>query len=1008
MPKLLAPRQGLPKALLLFLTFLLLNGLSLFAQTAGTIKGVVKDQSGNPIPGVTVEVKGTDKGTTTNGNGAFSIKASASATLVFSSVGFAHQEVKVDGQVDVTVTLSTTDTHLNDVVVIGYGTQRRKDITSAISTIDVKDEASRPVVSTSEILEGKAPGVQVVQPSGAPGSDFSIRVRGISSPNGSEPLYVIDGVVVENTTGLDPNSIVSISVLKDAAAAGIYGSAGSTKGVVLITTKSGVKGKTQTSVTGYTGVQQIAKKLDMLNGTQYLALMNDEYANAGMSLPNIPSSYNATNNWQDLVYHTAPQTGANATFSGGTDKGTWLLGLSLLNQDGIIRTSNYDRYAVTFKLDQKMNDWLSVGAHVNYSRSNNVGITDGASAQHGGTVLAALTTPPIVPVINSQGIYVPNFDGTANPIGNLYDNTNKKIANNVLGDVHGEVKLPFNLKYRTQFGVMMQNFDYNYFLNPFNNAYGISVQGQASNESQEIFRYDWDNTLSWSHSFGKSNIEAVVGSSLNDEKYYDNNQSGEGFATASVPTLNAASDNKNVSSDLTEWTNLSYFGRVLYSYADKYLFTGTFRRDGSSLVGIDNPWGNFPAFSVGWRVSNEDFMKNIRFIQDLKLRAGWGETGNLPPPNLTTYPSYTALNPGAPYPFGGTIEPGVTPSNPIGNTKLTWETGAQTNVGFDLTVLHSRLTFSFDYYNKLAKKLIFSETLPATSGNGDGQTLINLPGVDKNQGEEFALTGNIIKGRGFNWTSTVNLSFNKNEITGLDSTSTFYYGGIEFGGSGNSSYASIIKNGLPLGSFWGYVSQGVDPTTGNEKFKDLNGDGVIDADHDRTYLGHGAPSVVYSWINNFSYKHFGLDVLIDGVGGNKVFDATRVETEGMVGPGNASTAVLRRWEKPGDITDVPKAIYGDPGTIPNSSISTRFIESGAFLRAKALTLSYTLATEGMKRIGINGVRIYATGQNLFTITGYKGYNPEVNQQGQSTQAMGIDYGTYPQAKTYIFGLNVDL
>ena len=978
---------------------------------AHRITGTVTGDNNEPLAGVSIQVKGSAIGTSTNNTGQYSLTVEDSATLVVSYIGYTAKEVAVGGRDVVNVQLVTSGKALDQVVVIGYGTQRKGDITSAVSTISVKDVSARPVVSTSEVLAGKAPGVQVFQPSGAPGSDFSVRVRGLASPNGSEPIYVIDGVVAGDTKSIDPNSIESISVLKDAASAGIYGAAGSTNGVVLITTKQGSRSKTRTELSGYTGIQQITKKLPVLNGSQYLSLLQDEYTNAGKSVPSIPSAFTANNNWQDLVYHTAVQTGANASFSGGSSKGTWYLGLGYLNQDGIVHTTNFKRYSVNFKLDQNMNDWLSVGSHVSYNRSYNTTVPDGASAQHGGAVLAALTTPPIVPVKNAQGVYTTNFDGTANPVGNIYDNINGTVTNNILGDIHAEIKLPFNLKYRTQVGVSLEQYDYNYFLNPFNTAYGQSIQGTATNTSQEVFRYTFDNTLTWNKHFGQHSINAVIGTETVNEKYYNNSQSGRGFATAAVPTLNAASSNQSVYSYLTDWATLSYFGRVNYSYEDKYLFTGSLRADGSSRVGINNKYGYFPAFSGGWRVSKEDFMQNVPFIEDLKIRAGWGETGNLPPAQTTVYPSFNSLNPGAPYIFNGTTAPGVTPANPIGNPNLKWEAGQQLNVGFDLSVLKGRVSLSADYYNKKTKQLIFLETLPATTGNGDGTTLINLPGFDRNRGFEFALTGAILKTHDFDWTATLNMSFNKNVINGLDTAQTFFYGGIEYGGTGTPQYASIVKNGLPLGGFWGYKALGVDPATGNEKFADLNHDGVIDPNNDRTYLGSGLPTLVYSFVNNFTYKSFGLDLLFDGVNGNKVFDATRIETEGMSTANNASASTLHRWEKAGDVTDVPKAVFGDPaptGSVPNSSISSRFIESGAFFRLKAATLSYRLTTEGLQHIGVSGVRFYVTGQNLFTVTKYKGYNPEVNQQGTSSTALGIDYGTYPQARIYTVGLNLEL
>ena len=998
------------------LTFKVLNN-NLIVVLSSTIQrqsirvtGTVTGDNAEPLSGVSVQVKGSDLGTTTDNKGEYALTVQDTSTLVFSYIGYTTKEAAVGGQNVVNVTLSASSKALDQVVVIGYGTQRRGDITSAISTISVKDVTSRPVIDASEALTGKAPGVQVVQPSGAPGTTFTIRVRGLGSPSNAEPIYVIDGVLSMDTKTLDPNDIESVSVLKDAAAAGIYGSVGSSNGVVLITTKSGSKGKTRTEVNAYTGLQQITKKLPVLNGSQYVDLINEEYTNAGQTPPNL-STYNGNSNWQDLIYHTAMQTSGNANFSGGSQKGTWFLGMGYLDQDGIVRTSNFKRYAINFKLDQSMNNWLSVGSHVSYNRTYTTTIPDNASAQHGGTVLAALTVPPIVPVKNAAGVYEANFDGTNNPVGNIYDNTNSTATNNLLGDVHLEVKLPFNLKFRSQAGISLEQYNYNYFLNPFNNAYGISIQGQANNTTQEVLRYTLDQQLTWDRHFGDHSLNVTLVNELQNEKYYQNAQTVRGFATGDVPTLNAGTSNQTTSSIQTDWAVLSYIGRVNYAYRDKYLFTGSIRADGSSRVGINNQYGYFPAFSGGWRVSKEDFMQNVSWIDDLKVRAGWGETGNLLSTTVTDYPSYTSLNPSSPYLYGGNPAPGVSVGSPIGNPNLKWEQGQQLNLGFDVTFLRGRLTLTADYYDKKSKNLIFQQTLPATSGNNDNYTIVNLPGVDRNRGEEFSIIGDIFKTKDFSWTGTLNLGFNKNLISGLDSGTVFFYGGIEYGGGGTNQYVSVVKNGLPLGAFWGYKALGVDPTTGNEKFADLNHDGVIDPNNDRTYLGSGLPTLVYSYVNTITYKGWGLDLLFDGLHGNKVFDATRIETEGMSSANNASTTVLHRWEKPGDITNIPMAIFGDPGatnSVPNSSISSRFIESGAFFRLKAATFSYQLKSDGLQHIGVSSIRFYVTAQNLFTITQYKGYNPEVNQQGTSASSLGIDYGTYPQARTYIIGFNVEL
>jgi TonB-linked SusC/RagA family outer membrane protein len=634
-------------------------------------------------------------------------------------------------------------------------------------------------------------------------------------------------------------------------------------------------------------------------------------------------------------------------------------------------------------------------------------VPDNASANHGGVILATLLTPQLIPIENpgsvqsTQGVYADNpIDGNNNPYADIYGSTNKTTLNNLLGDVHLEVKLPFNIKYRSQFGASLENSNYNYFLNPYLTAQGINKQGSGTNTTWETFRWTWENTATWSQTFGNSTLNAVIGTTAADEKYYNNSQSGTGFATAAVPTLDAASSNFTVYSEETDWSLASYFGRLNYSYDDKYLLTGTIRHDASSKLGADHHGGFFPAVSGGWRISKESFMANNTFIDDLKVRFGWGETGNLPP---TNYNNYNTLNAGALYNFGGTNVAGVAPTNPNGNPDLKWEATRQINAGFDITVLKGRISLSADYYDKKTKDMIFEEITPATSGNGDAQTYENLPGFVLNHGFEVALTVKLVSGKDFSWSSTPNLAFNKNKVTGLPDSSVYQQGGVEFGASGTTTNISVIKNGLPVGAFWGYIAQGVNPASGNINFS-----------ANQAYMGSGLPTFVFGWSNNFTYKDFGLDVLIDGVEGNKVFNAARAETEGMgaYSVGNASTSVLRRWTHPGQVTDMPIAVYGDPNQ--NARVSTRFVESGTYARFKAATLSYNLHSDNLKNIGIHGLRFYVTAQNLFTITGYKGYNPEVNglnygPNGQlSSTILGIDDGIYPQTRTYTAGVNVQL
>ena len=992
--------------------FVLLSFATSYAQKVW-IKGVVVEKnSGDSLAGVSVTVKDGSGSTITDASGIFNLNANKGSILIFSYTGMDPLTYVVKDSQFIAIMMVQKVTDLSDVVVIGYGSQKKKDITSAISTVSVKDVSTRPITNTSEILQGKAAGVQVVQPSGEPGTDFSVRIRGISSPNGSDPLYVIDGVIATNTKSIDPNSIESISVLKDASAAGIYGAAGAINGVVLISTKKGVKGKPKTDINFYTGIQQITKKIDLLSAAQSAQMLKEAYVNVGNTFNISDSAVNSvSNNWQDLIYRNAMQTGVSAGFSGGSQSNQYYLGVGYIGQEGIMENTDRKRYFIRFNLQQSMTSWLSVGTHLAYSRSNG-NIVNGLnnSMQHGGAVLAALNINPFIPIYSpGTSFYGTGLDGSYTAVKDVYAASNKTVFNSLLGDVNAEIRLPFNLVYRTQFGVSIDNSTNDYFVSPTATVVDKANGGLASNTAQEVFRHTWENTLTYDKSFNRHTINTVVGTSAVSEQYRYNYAEGKGFATGYVPTLNAASSNYTISGNKAEYTTASYFARVGYNYNEKYLLSASVRRDGASRFGSNNLYGYFPAISLGWRVSEETFMQDVKFIQDLKLRVGYGATGNLPPVN---YPSVNTLAPASAL-LGGRVVSGYVPTNPIGNPDLQWESGKGFNAGVDVSILNNRLTISTDYYNKKTTNLIFQKNLPATTGSATGTpiTFVNLPGVVSNTGVDISINGTVISGKKISWNSNINLSFNKNQISGLDSGSVYYTGGIAFGGNGNPFYPTIIKNGLPLGTFWGYVAQGVNPQTGNIDYKRLNGGGVADGKHinsdsDRTALGTGLPKFTFGFANDVSYKNFSLDILIDGVAGNKIFNATRIETEGMSTLGNATAVTLNRWKKPGDITEIPMAAYGDPNS--NTLISSRFIEDGSFVRIKSATLSYMLKMKSLQKIGVDNIRIYLTGSNLLTLTNYSGYYPEINAFGTSSQALGIDYGTYPQTKIYTFGVNIQL
>ncbi|MDB5156476.1 MAG: SusC/RagA family TonB-linked outer membrane protein [Mucilaginibacter sp.] len=978
------------------------------------VKGKITDKAtGEALVGVSVIIKGTTSGVASDANGNYSISAPEDGTLVISYLGYTSTEIPISKRQAIDITLEASTGKLNEVVVIGYGSQRKKDITSAISTVSVADVKERPVLSVAESIAGKVPGAQVMQPSGKPGQDMTVFVRGVASLSGNtQPLYVIDGVVSYDTRSLDPNSVESISILKDAAAAGIYGAAGSTNGVVLITTKKGAKGKMKVDVNMYTGEQQISKKLSVLNSSQLATLLREEQANAGNTTFVLPDSMvNANNNnWQDLVYRKAPTTGINANFSGGSDKGTYSFSVGYVNQDGIAITSGYKRYSTSLNLEQQMNNWLSVGTHLNYNRTDYNDVYDNQRSQYGGFVLSALTTPSFSPIYNPNGDGTYGFNsfsqGWPNPLADIYGPNNQTTANNLLGEGHIQAKLPFDLTFRSQLGITLENSYQTVFQDPRLTTAAKTLNGISAYNTGENFRYIWDNTLTFDKKIGDHSINAIVGTSSSKQQDQSSAQSGYGFPSYSIHVLSAASNYTLNQTFEDEWTLQSYFARVNYAFKDKYLLTATVRRDGSSRLGIDNQWSNFPAFSAGWRVSDEDFMKQFSFINDLKLRAGWGATGNLP---ADLYPSYSQLSTGNNYAYDGTtVLSGTTPSGQAGNPHLKWEETKQFNAGLDVSLFHDVIDLSADYYIKRTRGLILSVQQPISTGISTVEE--NLPGYIQNKGFEFIVTGNILRGDKVNWTSSINMSFNRNVAQFPAGTSPIYTGYIQdIGGN-----AGIVKSGLPLGSFWGYIDDGVNPQTGNINFRDLNGDGKIDPDHDRTYLGSALPKFTFGFSNQFSYHNFDLNILIDGVYGNKIFDATRMELEDMTELVNQSSAVLRRWEKPGDKTDIPKAMAGNSApanSVPNYSISSRWVENGSYLRARQLTLAYNFTGKLLNNIGVTKIRPYFTLQNLFTITGYKGYSPDLNVASggiSSGTQLGFDHGTYPQTKGFTVGVNVTL
>lgn len=978
------------KRITVFLALLLVNVFA-FAQNT-TIKGVVKDKKGQTLPGVSVKVKGSATGVATGLDGAFSINAEANSTLVFSFIGFTTQEQPLAGRTELQVSLAEENQTLSEVVVVGYGTQRKGDITGAVAVIGKKELEERPNTQIGNLIEGKTAGVQVVSPSGSPSASLSIKIRGTNSITaGSNPLYVIDGVPTQDTRSFNPADIESISVLKDASSAAIYGAQGS-NGVVLITTKHGTTAKPKVDFSAYAGFSTVRKKLSVLNADQYRDLATD------LGYTTDWSQYTANTNWQNEIFRNGTSQNYQLAISGKNQGTTYYISGGWTQQKGVIETSQMQRYNFKTNLDQKVTNWLTVGTNIGYTRYDDVSITDNTNVNGGGVLLGALTTPPNIGIINSDGTYTSNpFQQWENPLASLYGSTRPYKNQRLLGNAYAEIKFLPELKFRSNAGIDYINGVTDYFLDPYLTSYGRQNNGIARNETNLTNYWITDNTLSYNKAFGKHNFSALAGFIAQKYRYENTYIQTTSFSGNNITTTNAGSVIGSAYNNKSEKFNISAIARVNYDYAGKYLLTANFRADASSVFGSNNRWGYFPSFSAGWRLSEESFLKDVEVINDLKLRAGFGIVGN---DQLgSSYYSYLGqVSSGANYIIGGNVTPGNYPST-VPNPDLKWEQTQQTNIGIDLSVLNNRLTFTADAYLKDTKDLLLNYPLPRSTGF---DYAIKNVGKLRNKGLEFMVSSKNIVKNDFQWNTDFNISFNRNKVVDLVGQE-FYNNNISSRGE-----VSLIAEGQPLGVFYGYIAAGVDPQTGNMLYKAK--DGTLTSSpstSDRTIIGNPNPDFIYGLTNTLTYKDFSLNIFLQGSQGNDIFNASRIETESMTGPQNQSTAVLRRWTTPGQVTDIPKASVNNTD---NSRISTRFVENGSYLRVKTATLSYSVPKLFAQKLKLSTIRVYVTGENLFTFTKYSGYDPEVNafvtsNNTNTNGGFGIDYGTYPQTRNLIFGLN---
>ena len=954
-----------------------------------TLEGLITDKTNEPLFGVNVLIKNTNQGVVSDFDGVYKFSSTIpkDVILVFSYIGMKTKEVPVDGRTKIDIVLEEDENQLNEVIVVGYGSQVKKDITGSVSTIKSEVLESRANTQLGSLIQGQAAGVQVQTNSGKPSAGFSIRIRGTNSIQASsEPLYVVDGVPTTDTRSINPNDIDTITILKDGASTAIYGAQGA-NGVVLITTKRGNTSKSLITLDTYVGFSQVWKTLPVLNGEQYRDLMTELGFNTDWD------ALTERTDWQNEVFQNGLSQNYQLSVSAANNGFNYYVSAGYTSQLGAVRSAELERANFKINLEQQVNDWLKIGTRIAYTDYKDVDINDNNNVNAGGVLLGALTTPSVIGVFNDDGSFTSNpFQNWENPLSSTDGLEREFNSRRFLGNIYIEAKFLKHFNYKFNYGIDHNNGVFRSFLDPFRTGFGRALEGQSIFNTNSTEYYIIDNTISFKKVFKKHKVEALAGMVIQRNRFENSAIETRNFASEVVTTPNAGSLPITSSATISENANTAFISRLNYSFDDKYLITANLRVDGSSVFGPDKRWGVFPSFSAGWRISNEAFFENVDFVNDLKLRAGYGEVGN---DQIGNYAYQGIVSSGSNYPIGGVAQPGTFPAS-IENLGLQWEQSAQTNVGMDISFFDSRINFTADAYVKNISDLLLNAPLPTSTGFESG--LQNI-GKLQNRGLEFSLQSKNIDSENFTWNSTFNISFNRNEVTDLVGDQLFQ--GSIAGGRGN---ASLTREGEPLGVIYGYIFGGVDPQTGNSFYIDRNGASTFSpTDEDRTIIGDANADFIYGINNTFNYKNFDFSILIEGSHGNDLLNATRIELEGLLDPKNQSIAVLDRWRQPGDITQIPRASFGNTD---NSRISTRFVEDASYARFKAVTLGYQLPQKLMEKIKIKSLRFYATGENLFTITNYSGLDPEVNAFGSSNTIRGIDFGTYPQTRNILFGASI--
>jgi TonB-dependent starch-binding outer membrane protein SusC len=1019
-----------------FLCAAFLNGAR--AQSI-TVTGKVRAKaSGEVLPNATIAAEGTATNTLTDATGAFSITIPKGTVLLVTYSGMVSQRYTASRPGTVDFLLVEMTNVGNEVVVVGYGAKRRRDLSTSVSSISAKEITATPVADAAQALQGRVSGVTIVQNSGAPGGTggTGIKIRGISSLTGTNnPLIVVDGYPLPDQgadnilNSFGTGDIESIDVLKDAAAASIYGVRAS-NGVIMITTKRGKPGKATLSVDMYAGLQEAWQLPDMLNAREYAILNSEARIASGLQVIPKLADFNAVEqqygkgtNWMDEIFRRAAMRSVNITATGGGDKAQYLFSAGYFLQDGIIYKTDVERFNLRFNGDVKVNDRIKIGNSLSLNKMTEHG-TDTYSPFNS-VVLLALMAPPTVSPRNANGTYAGgngSSDGfnEPNPIYNLEVPRNTYTKYRVTGNIFSEITLMKGLKFKALFGADFNSQGVNNFspATPSSGGRPFILTGYSAQKGL-YSDYLAEYTLAYEKTFAeKHKINAVGGYTFQENRYSYVLAGRGGNFTQNIPVLNDVvfratdiSQTYNAAEDGINSRLMSYFGRVNYDYDGRGYLGFSIRRDGSSNFAPQNKFAVFPSVSAAWRLTQEPFLKNVSWLDELKVRASFGYTGN---PNVAANSFIQGINQSFQYTFGnssgsGGVVGGAAPSRSY-NPDIRWEKNEQLNIGFDGSIFKNRLGFSIDVYQRRSKDLILYVAPPFVSG-----TFESVPfntGTLQNRGIDLSLNGRILRSKNINWNANAVVSTYKNKVTSLGLSAPLDGGFTRITGG---SLRTV--QGQPANFFFGFVTDGIfqsydeiakhavqtagsDPTTstapGDIRFKDLNGDGVIN-DKDRTDIGNANPTFTYGLTNTVSYKNLELTVFIQGSQGNKVLNFTRWYTEGGVSNGNYSNDVIKRWTGPGTSSEMPRMALNDPNG--NNRVSDRFVEDASYMRIKNLRLSYAIPGRWSDYLKLKKTQFYISCQNLLTVTNYTGMDPEVGG--------GVDIGFYPQARTYLFGITVD-